>query len=197
MALSSDLLAPGEKVIFHARAHWKNLVGPILVLALCVAAVVVLLGWVVTDARSYAWARWTIAAAALVVAAVWTVRPFLQWLCSTDTLTTRRLISRRGVLRRTGRDLPIARVNAVSYERSVLDRILGCGTLVVQTAGMDSDVELYDVAKLELRLLQVQELLIDAEIPAEGNTPDAERDGRETGRNDRTEADAETETEQP
>ncbi len=97
--------------------------------------------------------------------------PFLGWIASTDTLTTRRLISRRGVLSREGREIPIDRVQAVSYRRTLLDRMLGCGTLVVQTAGETSDVELYDVARLERRILQVQELLLDAEIPAEGHPP--------------------------
>ena len=46
--------------------------------------------------------------------------------------------------------------------------MLGCGTLVVETAGNDSDVELFDVAHIERRILQIQEIILDEEIPAEG-----------------------------
>src|SRR5690606_1566242 len=82
-------------------------------------------------------------------------------LTTTDTLTTKRLISREGVITRTGRDIPIDRVNAVNYERRLIDRIFGCGTLVVQTAGTESDVELHDVAHIERRLIQIQQILVD------------------------------------
>src|SRR5690606_19517333 len=82
-------------------------------------------------------------------------------LTTTDTLTTKRLISREGVITRTGRDIPIDRVNAVNYERRLIDRIFGCGTLVVQTAGTESDVELHDVAHIEKRLIQIQQILVD------------------------------------
>jgi hypothetical protein len=58
-------------------------------------------------------------------------------------------------------------VHSVSYRRSLLDRMLGSGTLVVQTAGDDSDVELHDVARIHKRMLQMQELILDAQIPAE------------------------------
>ena len=165
------MLARGEKVVFKAHSHWKNLVGPSLVLVLAGGAVVLGLLVLVPDPQTQAWQRWAIGAVAGVLVLVFAVWPFLGWLASTDTLTTRRLISRRGVLSREGREIPIDRVQSVSYRRSVLDRMLGCGTLVVQTAGETSDVELYDVAHIERRILQVQELLLHEEIPAEGNPP--------------------------
>lgn len=169
--VKESTLARGEKVIFTAHSHWKNLVGPVLVLLLAIAAVVLGLLFWVPDPATQAWQRWTIVGIAAALTLVFGLWPFLGWFGSTDTLTTRRLISRRGVLSREGREIPIDRVQSVSYRRSLLDRMLGCGTLVVQTAGETSDVELYDVAHLERRILQVQELLLQEEIPAEGNPP--------------------------
>ncbi len=176
--VKDSMLARGEKVVFTAHSHWKNLVGPVLVLLLAAAAVVVGLVKLVPDPATQAWWRWTIVVVACVLFLAFSLWPFLGWIASTDTLTTRRLISRRGVLSREGREIPIDRVQAVSYRRTLLDRMLGCGTLVVQTAGETSDVELYDVARLERRILQVQELLLEAEIPAEGHPP---VDGSEPG----------------
>lgn len=167
--VSSSLLAEGEKVVFTAHSHWKNLVLPVLVTVLVVGVAVYALLVLVPSPEDHAWQRWTVAGVGTVLVLAFGVWPFLGWLASTDTLTTRRLISRRGVLSREGRDLPIDRVHSVSYRRSLLDRVLGCGTLVVQTAGTDSDVELYDVARIERRILQIQELILDEEIPAEGS----------------------------
>jgi uncharacterized membrane protein YdbT with pleckstrin-like domain len=125
----------------------------------------------VPDPETQAWQRWTIVVIAALAIVIFSGWPFLTWLASTDTLTTRRLISRSGVFSREGQEIPIERVQSVSYRRTLLDRILGCGTLIVQTAGETSDVELTDVAHLERRILQVQEILLDEEIPAEGNPP--------------------------
>lgn len=154
-------LAPGEQVVFHVRAHWKNLVGPVLVLlALAVLVWFALVQWLPDPQEQAVW-RWIVVGLAVVLACIFTVWPFLRWATTTDTLTTRRLISREGVVSRKGRDIPIDRVNAVSYERSLVDRIFGCGTLVVQTAGTESDVELHDVAHIEKRLIQIQQILVE------------------------------------
>lgn len=163
-----SLLAEGEQVVFSAHSHWKNLVGPVLVTLLAAAAVTSLVVVLVPDPAAV-WQRWVIIGLGLVVVLVFALWPFLVWLASTDTLTTQRLISRRGVLTREGKDIPIDRVHSVSYRQSVLDRVLGCGTLVVQTAAHDSDVELYDVARIERRILQMQEVVLDEQIPAEGH----------------------------
>lgn len=169
--VKQSMLAEGEKIVFRAHSHWKNLVGPVLVTAASVAVVTYALLELVPDPDRHLWQRWTFVVVGGLVVVVFGVWPFLAWLTSTDTLTTRRLISRRGILSREGKDIPIDRVHSVSYRRSLLDRLLGCGTLVVQTAGDDSDVELYDVAHLERRLLQVQEIILDEQIPAEGTGP--------------------------
>ena len=164
--VKDSLLASNERVIFHAHSHWKNIFVPVVVtVAVTALAVFALVTWVGDDAAS--WVRWAIVAVAALVVLVFGIWPIIVWLASTDTLTTRRLISRRGVFSREGKDIPMDRVQSVSYRRTLLERILGCGTLVVQTAGETSDVELADVAHLERRLLQVQELILDDEIPAE------------------------------
>ena len=167
--VKSSLLAGDEEVVFAAHSHWKNIVVPCLVLLAAAGAALFLLLQVVPDPAEQAWQRWTAVGLAALVASVFGVWPILGWLASTDTLTTRRLISRRGILSREGKDLPIDRVHSVSYRRSLVDRVLGCWTLVVQTAGENSDVELYDVAHIERRILQIQEIILDAEIPAEGS----------------------------
>ena len=74
-------------------------------------------------------------------------------------MTTRRLITRHGVLTRTGHDIPLNRISDVSYERDVIDRMLGCGTLVVSDASEVGRVELPDVPRVEQLQLKISELL--------------------------------------
>ncbi len=61
--------------------------------------------------------------------------PFLRWWTTTYTFTdARRLITRSGILSRRGHDVPLNRISDISYDKSLLDRLLGCGTLVVSDA---------------------------------------------------------------
>jgi uncharacterized membrane protein YdbT with pleckstrin-like domain len=176
--VKNSLLATGETVVFSAHAHWKNLAIPVLVTALAAAGVTYCLLEVVPSPEDQAWQRWAIIGAGALVVLIFGLWPFLGWVSSTDTLTTRRLISRRGIFSREGKDIPIDRVHSVSYRRTLSDRLFGCGTLVVQTAGDNSDVELFDVAHIERRMLQIQEIMLDEEIPAEGSLA-ASADGRD------------------
>lgn len=169
LMVKDSQLAVGETVVFTAHSHWKNIAAPTLITGVVVAAAALALMTWVPSPQDQAWQRWAIVAVAGLLILVLTIWPIVVWLASTDTLTTRRLISRRGVFSREGKDIPIDRVHSVSYRRSLLDRTLGCGTLVVETAGNDSDVELHDVAHLERRLMQVQEIILDEQIPAEGS----------------------------
>lgn len=164
--VKESLLASNERVIFEAHSHWKNIFFPVLfTVAVTAVAVFALVQWVDEDQTLLRWAVVAVAALLVLVFGLW---PIIVWLASTDTLTTRRLISRRGVFSREGKDIPIDRVQSVSYRRTLLERMLGCGTLVVQTAGETSDIELTDVAHIEKRLMQVQELILDDEIAGEG-----------------------------
>ena len=76
------------------------------------------------------------------------VRPFLRWRATTYSLTNRRLVMRTGVLNKVSVDLPLWRINDVSTQRSLGDRVLGCGTLVAQTAG-EGSVALRDVPEVQ------------------------------------------------
>jgi uncharacterized membrane protein YdbT with pleckstrin-like domain len=116
--------------------------------------------------------------------AVWLiVRPFLRWLTTTYVLTTHRLITRRGVLHRVGKDLPLIRVNDVSYDQSLADRMFGCGTLVVQTAGENGTIELVDVPDIRHVHGMLSELLFGGRDewpePEPAEPPDPEWGERE------------------
>jgi uncharacterized membrane protein YdbT with pleckstrin-like domain len=56
---------------------------------------------------------------------------------------------RHGVLSRNGRDVPLTRVNDVSFNRSVVERLFGSGTLVIESAGDRGQVSLSDVPHVE------------------------------------------------
>ena len=91
---------------------------------------------------------------------VWlVVRPFLRWLTTTYTVTNRRLITRTGILTRRGHDIPLPRISDVAYEHGLVDRMLGCGTLVVSDASEHGPVRLPDIPHVEQVQLAISDLL--------------------------------------
>jgi uncharacterized membrane protein YdbT with pleckstrin-like domain len=102
---------------------------------------------------------WVVLVLALLVIVYATVRPFLVWLTASYTVTNRRLINRSGVFTRRGRDIVLQRINDVNYERSVLDRVLGCGTLIISDASEEGRSVLPDVPHVEKLQLVITDLL--------------------------------------
>jgi uncharacterized membrane protein YdbT with pleckstrin-like domain len=157
VALPQRLLGADEHVVIHTRSHVKAMILPALAFVLIAAAVGAGAALIPREARPIG----QLAIAVLgVVLAIWlVVLPFLRWRTTTYTITNRRLITRSGILNKVGKDLPLNRINEVSYERSLMDRILGCGSLIVQTAAEDGMVVLRDVPDVEQVSREISQLL--------------------------------------
>jgi len=154
MGFPEKLLGEGEVLVLELRPHAKRLVGPALLLLLLLPAATWLAG-LVPDGGLQVPARWAIAGATGLVLARWSVWPFLVWWNTVYVITNRRLVMRHGVFSRSGHDMPLTRLNDVSFTHNVFERMLGCGTLVVESAGERGQVVLVDVPKVE----QVQRTL--------------------------------------
>ncbi len=171
MGLPEKLLGTDEHVVIHTRTHVKAMLLPALAFVLIAAAVGVGAALIPREARPIG----QLAIALLgVVLLIWLVLiPFLRWRTTTYTITNRRLITRSGILNKVGKDLPLNRINEVSYERSLIDRMLGCGSLLLQTAAEDGTIVLHDVPDVEHVNLEITQLLFG---PQHGSqTPPAPR----------------------
>ena len=167
MAISGRLLNEGERVVVSTRTHVKALLVPALWL-IVVAAVA---GYVSTYTGNAGKAQPLLVAVIWLVAlviVVWlVVRPFLTWMTTTYTVTDRRLITRTGVFSRRGHDIPVPRISDVAYEHGLVDRLLGCGTLVISDASEQGRVRLPDIPHVEQVHLAISDLLF-------GHTDDRE-----------------------
>lgn len=157
MAISQKLLNEGEHVIVSTRTHVKALFLPILVL-LVTLALAIYLGTFGdgTTGKVIDIAVWVLAA---IVIVWWVVRPFLTWLSTSYTFTNRRFLARSGIIAKEGRTIPLNRISGVDFEIGVIDRIFGCGTLVVSDASEQGRVELYDIPRVEQVQLKVADEL--------------------------------------
>ena len=154
-------LSEGERLVLKLHPHWKTLLRPIGVQAVIVAAALALLIFAMPHLRTHAAIiRLGIGAVALAATMIWFVVPLLRWSTTSYELTTRRLRLRKGILSREGRDFPLIRISDVSFSHGLLDRLLGCGRLVVESAGEHGQLVLTEiprVAEVQSALFQLVE----------------------------------------
>jgi membrane protein YdbS with pleckstrin-like domain len=159
-------LAPGEECVEVLHPHWKTLVRPIAVAFVIVAAA--LAGEVLIPAGKEAGIeRLALAAVAIVLLMAWLMYPLLRWKTTMYELTTRRMRLRDGIVARHGRDIPLSRITDVSFRKGLLDRVLGCGTLVVESAGEHGEIRLTEVPHVEHVQSTLFELVEEERLRAE------------------------------
>ncbi|MCL2804004.1 MAG: PH domain-containing protein [Micrococcales bacterium] len=97
---------------------------------------------------------WGVAGLAWLLLAI---PPFIRWFVSTDTLYSDRLESIEGVIKQHRRVISLERIAAVNVDRTLADRFFRSGTIVVQTAGHDSDVDLVCCPQAGRRVDQIRQ----------------------------------------
>jgi uncharacterized membrane protein YdbT with pleckstrin-like domain len=169
VAINPKLLNEGERVVWSTRTHVKALFGPTLVLIVGAGVGGYLSS--LPDNHQNLWLTliWVVVGLLILRYSVW---PFLKWFTTTYTVTDRRLTTHSGVLNRTGHDIPLARISDVSYEKDLLDRVFGCGTLVISDASEQGRVALHDVPRVERLQLKLSDLLFHGGQPSSSATDD-------------------------
>ncbi|GIJ70285.1 PH domain-containing protein [Virgisporangium ochraceum] len=171
MGFPESVLTTDEEVVLHLRPHWRRLVAPVGWLLLVLAAVVGgLVIWGGTGALVIA----VLGVGLLMWVALW---PYLEWRTTHYVFTTERVLYREGVLARRGRDIPLARINDVSFSHSLLERMLGSGTMTIESAGERGQLVLADLPGVE----RTQTVLYDL-VEQDRVRPKAEEDEDGTGK---------------
>jgi membrane protein YdbS with pleckstrin-like domain len=157
MALSEKHLTDGEHVEMELRTHVKALFWPLVLLVVLIAAVVA--GFVVLPVLA---AR-IVAGGGIVAVVVWVLPPFVRWRSTRYVVTNKRVLLRSGIVTKVGRDIPLYRVNDISTEKGPLDRLFGCGTIVVADATEKPGLVLRDVPDVENVQVKLHDLLFTAD----------------------------------
>ncbi len=159
MAYPSKLLSEGEQVILDLHQHWKIVVVPVLELIAILGVTGFLLAQDYGSTTTY-----IIVGVAVLLVLGLVVVPLLRWRTTHFVVTNERVVMRSGILARQGRDVPLARINDVSFSHTFFERLLGCGTLVVESAGERGQVTLTDIPRVE----KVQRTVYDLVDKASG-----------------------------
>jgi len=147
VAYPEDLLSDGESVILHKHSHWKMLLVPYLVLIVTLG-VAIWLGILVKDESWSLIGLIAIGAVALIVLVWLFFIPFVRWRTTHFIVTTDRVMAKEGVIKTTGITIPLASINSVRFEHGLVDRIFGCGTLIIESASQEP-LEFDDIPQVE------------------------------------------------
>jgi uncharacterized membrane protein YdbT with pleckstrin-like domain len=122
------LLIPGEEVVLELRPHPVALALPAIVLVVGTAVA----SWITTKVDGVM--VWVVWAAWLAMVLGYVLPKFVAWFTSIFVVSSDRVISREGFIAKRSMEIPLEQVNDVRFEQGIFDRIVGAGTLLIQSA---------------------------------------------------------------
>ena len=138
MGFPENVLTSNERVVKSLHPHWLTVFVPTVV-----GVVVILAGtWLLTLTRSDTTGTvldWVIIGVGVVLLLVFVLVPYLRWRTTHYVITTHRIMVRKGILNKSGKDVALARITDVSFNQTLFDRIIRAGSLQIETAGDSPD----------------------------------------------------------
>ena len=127
------MLSDDEEIVVDMHPHWWTIAPSGALLGMVVLGGIFLLT-IRGDGTG-----WTVLLAAFAVGLTATVVSFgiryAKWATTEFVVTTERVISRSGVLAKTGIEIPLDRINTVFFNQAPFERLLGSGDLGIESAG--------------------------------------------------------------
>ncbi len=125
---------PGEEVFFHGHPSWRSIIGFYVKGLVLTILLGVLAGVISAMAQGSVQAAW-VSAVVLVGLVVVVLDGLFRRITTRYTITNRRLTIERGIFTRELHETRLERVQNVNYRQSLLQRMLGVGTVTFDTAG--------------------------------------------------------------
>jgi uncharacterized membrane protein YdbT with pleckstrin-like domain len=129
MAFPRRLLVEGEELVLDLRPHWIALVMPTIATILTIAVMTLLYSTFEEQILDL-----IVGVAGALFLLAYPVRRLVDWLTSHFVVTSDRIIHRRGFIAKYSMEVPLEAINDVRFEQGIIDRMIGAGTLVVQSA---------------------------------------------------------------
>ena len=85
----------------------------------------------------------------VVVATGWWLIRLAGYLSTNFVLTTHRVIYRTGVLKKTGIEIPLERINTVFFQQRIWERVIKAGNVSVESAGESGRTSFTDIRNPE------------------------------------------------
>jgi membrane protein YdbS with pleckstrin-like domain len=144
MSYVKEVLQPGERVLYASTIHWLIYAPAILLLIVAILATFQTVG-----GSEFVWRSISLvcfAAASLSAARAW----FKRW-TTEIAVTDRRIIYKRGFIRRHTIEMNMDKVESVDVNQSLLGRVFGYGDVLVRGTGVGFEPLQMIESPIELR----------------------------------------------
>jgi len=129
-----EYLLSSERRVIRLRRHWA-VVLPYLIQTMLALVIAFTLSYLLGDSGPYAWlvqnVLWYVALFALVRFTFYLV----EWWVERIVVTDKRAMLTSGIFVTKVAMMPVSKITDMTYERSVLGRLFGYGTLILESAG--------------------------------------------------------------
>jgi uncharacterized membrane protein YdbT with pleckstrin-like domain len=149
-----NVLAEGERVERSFNPHWLTVLAP-TVLGLILLAAAVVVSWLTPDDTTGNTIQWIVVGLLVLLAVPLVLVPFLRRQTTLYVVTSHRVMVRRGILNKYGKDITLSKITDVSFEQTLLDRIINSGSLRIESAGDSPDELLRNIPQSH----EVQQLI--------------------------------------
>lgn len=143
MPYPQKLLRNDEQIVLDLHPHLWYLFPRLLVM---VAAIV--LGIVTVAGTDSSILQGGVGVLVVLATGWWLIR-LAGYLSTNFVLTTDRVVYRSGVLRKTGQEIPLERINTVFFEQRVWERIIKAGNVAVESGGESGRTHFTDIRNPE------------------------------------------------
>ena len=154
MGFPENVLADNETVERSLHPHWLSVLVPSML-----GVLLLVLAWIVTamtpDDTSGNRIQTITLVLLLLLAIPLVVVPFLRWRTTHYVVTSHRVMVRRGILAKSGKDITLSKITDVSFQQTLFDRIIRSGTLNIESAGDSADELLRNIPRSD----EVQQLI--------------------------------------
>ena len=161
MGYPPRLLNEHEQIHVDSRPHWSTLITTTLppVALLIITITLAGSGWLHGFITSLIWLSWLIALG-------FVAERLVRYATTEFVVTGSRIILRKGLLSKSSIEIPLDRITNTSLTRSLFERLVGDGDLVIESAGKDSKTIFDDIPDPEAVQRLIQQLLDDRVRPA-------------------------------
>jgi uncharacterized membrane protein YdbT with pleckstrin-like domain len=152
VAFDSSNLHRDEQVVLDLHPHWIMLAKGVVILVVTIALGI----WVYTWNLDGATKNVVNGAVALAIIAslLYMLQRWIAWVSTNFVVTTDRCIYREGIVSKRGVEIPLERINTVFFNQSVVDRVIGAGTLTIESAG-ENGVQTFEDVRDPIGVQQV------------------------------------------
>src|SRR3989442_5932239 len=149
MAFPRRLLTDGEELVLDLRPHWIALAGPVAAGVAIVAVWLVLARYLSHHFDLPTDLYWIVAAVAVVGLLRFTARGIVRWATSHFVVTSDRVIHRSGLIAKRSMEMPLEALNNVKFEQGMFERMIGAGTLILESAAEQGNSVFSDIRNPE------------------------------------------------